>query len=82
MREQLILQLGNMCSVCGYNKNSAALVFHHKKQEDKAFSITTGKCTHKSIEDLQKEISKCILLCANCHAEIHHPNCDLNKVVD
>lgn len=61
-------KLSRGCSICGYNKCSGALVFHHPN-DDKEFSISTNM--NKNLEILKKEIEKCIILCANCHAEIH-----------
>lgn len=29
--------------------------------------------TNMDIDKLRKEIDKCILVCANCHREIHYP---------
>lgn len=67
---------GGKCSKCSYNKCYAALQFHHKKPSEKKFDITDAvwnriKVTEK---ELQEEIKKCVLLCANCHAELHYPN--------
>ena len=73
-RNFLINYFKNSCSICGYNKNSAALVFHHIEPKNKKFNITLKNCMTKSIDELQQEASKCILLCANCHAELHYPN--------
>jgi len=57
----------NGCSICGYNKCKRSLVFHHANPVDKVFEIHH----HLNIQDLFKELNKCILLCANCHGEIH-----------
>ena len=67
---------GGGCSKCNYSKCYAALQFHHTDPSKKKFDITDAiwnriKVTEK---ELKKEISKCILLCANCHAELHYPN--------
>lgn len=67
---------GGKCSNCGYNKCYAALQFHHENPKSKKFDITDAiwnriKVTEK---ELQEEIKKCTLLCANCHAEFHYPN--------
>lgn len=58
------------CSICGYKKNSAALQFHHKDEKKKSFEISGNHC--RSEESIKNEIAKCILVCANCHAEIHN----------
>ena len=55
------------CQICGYNKCVEALEFHHF-DGDKDFTISTGK--NKGWKRIKEEINKCIVLCANCHAEI------------
>jgi len=59
----------NGCAICGYNKNAAALDFHHLDPNEKELKIGNPH----AVERLLKEIEKCIVLCANCHREIHHP---------
>lgn len=62
-------KLKSGCSICGYNKHPAALHFHHKDRNTKNFGIANH--FNKSIDSLIDEISKCEILCANCHAEKH-----------
>lgn len=58
------------CSTCGYDKNICALDFHHVDPSEKEFTISARKSN--SINDsLKKELDKCIVLCANCHRELH-----------
>ena len=61
--------LGGHCNICGYNKCSAALEFHHINPKEKNFSIAQG--ANKKLIDELEELQKCILVCANCHREIH-----------
>ena len=59
---------GGCCEHCGYDKYTGALQFHHldpTQKDIKQFSKT------KNFEAFKKEVDKCILLCANCHAEEH-----------
>ena len=68
-KTKLINEFGNRCSKCGYNKCQEALHFHHLIPQEKEFGISeSGLC--RSWEKAIKEASKCILVCANCHAEI------------
>lgn len=71
-KEDLIKVLGSCCCLCGYDKCIGALEFHHIEPENKQYTLSTGNC-HK-IEDDLKETKKCILVCANCHREIHTSN--------
>jgi DNA-binding CsgD family transcriptional regulator len=66
---KLVEYHGGKCEKCGYNKCIDALQFHHKDSNEKDFTIG-GKSY--SLERLKKESDKCILLCSNCHIEIHH----------
>lgn len=70
-RKKLILveYKGGKCQICGYNKSLEALQFHHLNPEEKDFALSQKNI--KSIEKSKKEADKCILVCANCHAEIH-----------
>jgi hypothetical protein len=56
------------CADCGYNAHSAALDFHH--QRDKLFQLTRDLC--RAWVEVEKEIAKCVVLCANCHRVRHH----------
>ena len=58
------------CVVCGYNKCNEALDFHHVDSSTKDKSISDLLCSG-SIDALKEEISKCVVLCANCHREHH-----------
>jgi len=60
--------LGGKCFTCGYSKCVASLDFHHLDPSKKDFQIG-GKTI--SWERIKAEIQKCVLLCSNCHREVH-----------
>ena len=64
---------GQRCEKCGYDKCYEGLAFHHEDPKSKEFGIFRKSSV--SWKKLKKEISKCSLLCTNCHAEVH---ADLN----
>jgi hypothetical protein len=61
--------LEGKCVKCGYNKCLAALSFHHRDENEKEFGLS-GNLALSWIK-VKKELDKCKLLCANCHAELH-----------
>ena len=76
----LIQQRGGKCEKCGYDKNMSALEFHHLHPEEKEFTKDSRNLERHSDEEILKEFDKCILLCANCHAEFHHPELDMSNI--
>lgn len=67
-KDKLVEYKGGKCQICGYKKSIKALHFHHLDPTKKDFTIS-GKSW--SFERLKKEVDKCILVCSNCHCEIH-----------
>lgn len=67
------------CFICGYDKCSQALEFHHVLSEDKEFGLATKTTTWSKYV---KEINKCVLVCANCHREIHFGMIGQDKLVN
>ncbi len=61
---------GEKCQICGYDKCKQALEFHHLDPNTKEILISNN--WDKSLELLKSELDKCILVCANCHREIHY----------
>lgn len=72
-KRELINLMGGKCSLCGYDKNYAALEFHHKDPKSKSFQLDSRHLSNTSMNDIIKETEKCILVCSNCHKEIHYP---------
>ena len=70
LRLKSIEHLGGKCIVCGYSKYEGALEFHHLDDNSKDFGLSSKGMT-RSWERIKKELDKCILVCANCHREIH-----------
>lgn len=73
-RKQLIDAKGGKCECCGYDKNYAALCFHHLDPSEKEFQLDLRKCSNSTLASLIKEAEKCQLLCHNCHMEVHYPD--------
>lgn len=70
---------GGKCEVCGYDKNLAALEFHHLDPSLKNFQIDLRSFANKCINSLKLELSKTILLCSNCHREMHNPELSIEN---
>ena len=71
IREKAIEYKGGRCQICGYGKCSEALEFHHLDSSGKDFGISDRGHT-RSWKRITAELDKCVLLCANCHREVHN----------
>ena len=76
VKQQLVLEAGGACAMCGYDACAAALQFHHLDPSTKRFDVGSRGLT-RSWEALRAEAAKCVLLCANCHAEVESGYTDL-----
>ncbi len=70
VKQQAVDYKGGKCVVCGYSRCIDALDFHHIDPQNKDF--TFGLKRYRSFKNLLPELDKCILVCTNCHREIHY----------
>jgi hypothetical protein len=70
---ELLGQRGTRCSTCGYDRNLAALSWHHVDPRKKSFSLDLRSLSNRSEAEIHSEAAKCVVLCLNCHAETHFP---------
>ena len=70
-KDRIIQSMGGCCQICKYNKCSGALDLHHIDPTQKDINMSKIRANCASWEIIVKELRKCILLCANCHREVH-----------
>lgn len=71
-KERIILAMGGQCVCCGYNKCNWSLALHHLDPSEKDFSLGSIRANCKSWDKIVIELRKCVLICQNCHNEVHH----------
>lgn len=79
IKQKLVDLKGGKCEICGYDKCLNALEFHHVDRETKLFELNLANF-NKAFDILKIEVNKCVLVCSNCHRELHyHENEDRRK---
>lgn len=68
VKRTIIALVDSQCQICGYNKCQRNLAFHHIR--DKKLSLTS-RTFQFSMKKLIPELEKCVVVCHNCHGEIH-----------
>lgn len=68
---RIVYTMGGKCSICGYDKCVQALEVHHINPEEKEFTFSDSS-VYRKWDSLCEELLKCVLVCANCHREIHY----------
>lgn len=72
VKQKAVDYKGGKCSVCGYGNIARSLCFHHLDPKIKVDTVTNIIRSRKSTWEMVKvELDKCILLCHNCHMEVH-----------
>ena len=69
VKKRLVAEAGGCCAACGYSRYPGALEFHHIQRGSKEFGLSVRGFS-RSLEAARAEARKCVLLCANCHAEV------------
>jgi hypothetical protein len=75
-KERAVAYLGGSCILCGYSRCLRSLSFHHLDPETKDMEINVREFC-RSWDAITRELDKCVLLCTNCHGEVHDGLVDL-----
>ena len=70
-KDRMVQAMGGKCQCCGYNKCNNSLAFHHLDPSKKDMGFGETRANPKQWSVLVEELRKCILVCNNCHGEIH-----------
>ena len=70
LKKMLVDSKGGKCQICGYSRCLVALDFHHIDESTKSFELSQRDLM-RSWKKIQDEARKCLLVCSNCHREIH-----------
>jgi hypothetical protein len=78
-KQKAVDYLGGKCSICGYDKCLGSLHFHHIDPEIKEHYISYV-VARREWDFAKKELDKCILVCSNCHGEIHWGQFEVEEI--
>jgi hypothetical protein len=67
----MVQAMGGKCNCCGYDACVSALAFHHLNPSEKDLSFGAIRGSPRNWLAIVEELRKCILVCHNCHSEIH-----------
>ncbi len=70
-KSRMVEAMGGGCCICGYRRCLSALALHHINPKEKDFGFGRVMAHIISWSRIVVEIRKCILVCHNCHSEIH-----------
>ena len=68
IKDAAINLFGGKCSVCGFLWPRAVMDFHHINDKQSSISYLLSNGSAKAISE---ELSKCVVICANCHRLEH-----------
>ncbi len=80
LKKMLVESRGGQCQICGYSRCLTALDFHHIDARTKGFELSQRDLT-RSWKTILVEVKKCVLVCSNCHREIHAGLVQLGDII-
>jgi len=69
-KKKAVAHMGSACFGCGWTGLAAVFEFHHSDGSTKDFGIGQDGVARRW-ESIVAELAKCVMLCANCHREVH-----------
>ena len=77
-KAKAVAMMGGVCFGCDIVSSHEVFEFHHMNASDKEFGISQDGVS-RSWQTVVAELAKCVMLCANCHREVHAGVRELNE---
>lgn len=78
-KERMVNSFGGKCGICKQTFPNEVFDFHHLNPEEKELKLTSLMVNGNSWEKIVKELKKCVMLCANCHRQVHSKHLQINE---
>lgn len=75
-KKRIVEAFDGKCCICGYDKCLSSLALHHLDPSEKELAISGWRATPTIWGKIVNEMRKCVLVCHNCHNEIHDDECE------
>ena len=66
---EILNRFNNKCAHCGLVDNHVVYDLHHLNPTEKEYNL--AQILDHSLNKIENELTKCILLCSNCHRKEH-----------
>ena len=80
LKQRAVSALGGRCKGCDREHQLTVFEFHHRDAATKDFGVSEDGRIRRW-EEIEAELAKCVLLCANCHREVHAGLRDLDSIL-
>jgi len=70
-KKRMVKAMGGACVCCGYKRCFSCLDLHHLDPSQKELSFGKVMAHPNAWKKIAIELRKCVLVCRNCHGEIH-----------
>lgn len=70
-KQRLVEAFEGKCGICGYDRCEDVFEFHHVDSSTKDFGLGAVRGNIISWDRIVAEVRKCVMLCSNCHKELH-----------
>ena len=70
-KKRIVDSMGGKCQCCGYSACLDSLDLHHIDPSKKELSFGAIRSSPVAWPKIVEELKKCVLVCRNCHGEIH-----------
>ena len=72
IKKKIVKAFKSKCCICKKKFHPVVFDFHHINSYEKNMTIGDVRISKKNQNDVFTELTKCVMLCSNCHRMLHY----------